>query len=219
MAATQTSFMKDLQASLQQQTKQSGALQTSGNTTFSAGDSPQACRTNNLVGTRQSDLGNCRDQKETIRIDNFIKDTYTIKSDFDNQNALYNDLIITGDNLFGTAKTNLQVDDIKKRNQELKDMKDKLQAEINTANSAAERAERDFLDTKAGLPDPIPKKMLHTIEDYTMLVFLMGFILMAISIVYLYITMQGFTSKSIIEGIVGGLVITLVLGTLVYNIL
>lgn len=219
MAATQTPFMKDLQASLQQQTKQSAALQTSGNTTFSAGDSSQACRTNNLVGARQSDLANCRDQKETIRIDNFIKDTYTIKSDFDNQNALYNDLILTGDNLFGNAKTNLQVDDIRKRNQELKDMKDKLQAEINAANSATERAERDFLDTKASLPDPIPKKMLHTIEDYTMLVFLMGYTLMGISFIYLYVSVQGFTTKSIIEGIVAGFIITLVLGTLVYNIL
>ena len=209
----------DLLAELQQQPRQSTAQQTSGNTLFSAGDSPQACRTNNLVGSRQADLAKCRDQRETIRVDNFIKDTYAIKSDFDNQNAMYNDLILTGDNLFGTAKTNLQVDDIRKRNKELKDMKDKLQAEINAANAAAERAERDFLDTKAGLPDPMPKKMLHTIEDYTMLVFLMGYTLMGIAFIYLYVTMKGFTPKAIVEGIVGAFVITLLLGTLVYNIL
>jgi hypothetical protein len=218
MAGLQTPFLTSLQSSLQQ-ARPVAAQQTSGNTTFSAGDSPQACRTNNLLGKRQSDLASCRDQRETVRIDNFIKDTYNIQSDFDTQNAMYNDLVIQGDNLFGTAKTNLQVDDIRKRNKELQDMKDKLQGEINTANAAAERAERDFLDTKAKLPDPIPKKMLHTIEDYTMLVFLMSYTLMGIALIYLYAANQGFAINSIITGLVGAFVITLFIGVLIYNIL
>lgn len=193
--------------------------QTSGNTLFSAGDSPQACRTNNLLGTRQSNLASCRDQRETLRVDNFIKDTYTIKSDFDNQNAMYNDLIIQGDNLFGTSATNLQVENIKKRNQELKGMKDKLENEIKAANSAAERAERDFLDAKAGLPDPLPKKMVHTIEDYTMLVFTMSYLVMLIAGIYLFIVLKGGTTNAIITGLVGGVVITIILTILIYNIL
>lgn len=218
MAGLQTPFLTSLQSSLQQ-AKPVAAQQVSGNTVLSAGDSPQACRTNNLVGKRQSDLASCRDQRETVRINNFIKDTYNIQSDFDTQNAMYNDLIIQGDNLFGTAKTNLQVDDIRKRNKELQDMKDKLQGEINTANAAAERAERDFLDTKANLPDPLPKKMLHTIEDYTMLVFLMSYTLMGIALIYLYAAKQGFTINSIISGLVGAFIITLFIGVLIYNIL
>jgi uncharacterized protein YdcH (DUF465 family) len=199
--------------------RQSTAQQTSGNTLYSAGDSPQACRTNNQLDQRINNLNNCRDPQETARIEKFAENTYKIKDDFQAQTALYNDLILTGDNLFGTSPTNLQVNEIKKRNQELKDMKEKLQSEINAANSATERAERDFLDTKAGLPDPLPKKMIHTIEDYTMLVFVMSFVLMLISFIYLYSAMSGFTTNSIITGIVAAIVVSVILTILIYNIL
>lgn len=200
-------------------TGQSQVQQTSGNTLFSAGDSPQACRTNNQLGLRQSDLNKCRDPKETARIEKFAENTYKIRDDFQAQTALYNDLILTGNNIFGSSPTNLQVDDIKLRNQELKDIKEKLQNEIKLANSSTERAERDFLDTKAGLPDPLPKKMLHTIEDYTMLVFLMSYVLLAIALVYLYTVMNGFALNSIITGIVAIVVISSILGILIYKIL
>jgi len=199
--------------------KQSTAQQTSGNTLYSAGDSPQACRTNNQLDQRINNLNSCRDPQETNRIEKFAENTYKIKDDFQAQTALYNDLILTGDNLFGSSPTNLQVNEIKKRNQELKEMKDKLESEIKASQAATERAERDFLDTKAGLPDPMPKKMLHTIEDYTMLVFIMSYLVMTIAFIYLFTAMRGFTTNSIITGIVAGIVVSIILTILIYNIL
>ncbi len=193
--------------------------QTSGNTLFSAGDSPQACRVNRKLNTVFQDIESCRDPVEEERIQTVVKSITNIKEDFQEQVARYNDLILQGNTLFGTTPSNQQIEDIKKRNQELKGMKDKLENEIKAANSAAERAERDFLDAKAGLPDPLPKKMVHTIEDYTMLVFTMSYLVMLIAGIYLFIVLKGGTTNAIITGLVGGVVITIILTILIYNIL
>lgn len=197
----------------------SSSQQTSGNTLFTAGDSPQACRINGKLNTVFNNIDSCRDPIEEQRIQTVVKNITNIKEDFQEQVARYNDLILQGNTLFGTTPSNQQIEDIKKRNQELKEIKDKLQNEITSANSAAERAERDFLDAKASLPDPLPKKMVHTIEDYTMLVFIMSYFVMLIACIYLFVVMRGVTTNAVVSGLVGGAVITIILGILIYNIL
>jgi hypothetical protein len=173
----------------------------------------------NKINGLYSDLNSCRNTEETSRVQNFVANTYEVKTEFEQQAITYNDLIITGDSLFGSSTNDTQIADIKARNGELKNMKDKLLKDIRSAESQTEQAERDFLDTKAALPETLPQKILHTIEDYTMFVFMISFVFMAIALIYMYVASQGFSINSIIIGIVVAIVVAFVLGALLFNFL
>jgi hypothetical protein len=173
----------------------------------------------NKINGLYSDLNSCRNTEETSRVQNFVANTYEVKAEFEQQAITYNDLIITGDSLFGSSTNDTQIADIKARNGELKNMKDKLLKDIRSAESQTEQAERDFLDTKAALPETLPQKILHTIEDYTMFVFMLSFVFMAIALIYMYVASQGFSINSIIIGIVVAVVVAFVLGALLFNFL
>jgi lipopolysaccharide export LptBFGC system permease protein LptF len=173
----------------------------------------------NKINGLYSDLNSCRNTEETSRIQNFVANTYEVKAEFEQQAITYNDLIITGDSLFGSSTNDTQIADIKARNGELKNMKDKLLKDIRSAESQTEQAERDFLDTKAALPETLPQKILHTIEDYTMFVFMLSFVFMAIALIYMYVASQGFSINSIIIGIVVAVVVAFVVGVLLFNFL
>lgn len=173
----------------------------------------------NKVPNLYNELNSCRNTEETSRVQNFVANTYQVKSEFEQQDIIYNDLIITGDNLYGTTTNDTQIADIKARNTELKKLKDGLLKDIRSAESRTEQAERDFLDTKAGLPETLPKKILYTIEDYTMFVFMVSFIFMAIALIYMYSAMNEFSISALGVGLVVATVVAVVLGILLFNFL
>ena len=173
----------------------------------------------NKVQNLYGELNSCRNTEETARVQNFVANTYQVKSEFEQQDIIYNDLIMTGDNLYGTTTNDTQIADIKARNTELKKLKEGLLKDIRSAESRTEQAERDFLDTKAALPETLPKKILHTIEDYTMFVFMVSFIFMAIALIYMYAAMNEFSLSAFGIGLVVAIIVALVLGVLLFNFL
>lgn len=184
---------------------------------------PAECR-QNIQGVvaltdRINAIGECRRPEENTRLNTFLNETYKITDLFTNENVIYDDLISTGDRLFGSSASSRQLDDIRTRNQELIDLKNKLNKENNTLKGVSEQKKRDFVDEKSQLPEPLPNKVLHTIEDYTIAVFLMTYIFMTIALIYYYSAINMFTLQSIGFGIFLSVVVSLILFVLLYNIL
>jgi hypothetical protein len=184
---------------------------------------PAECR-QNIQGTvaltdRINAIGQCRRPEENTRMNNFLSETYKVTDLFTNENTIYNDLLSTGDRLFGSAASSNQISDIQKRNQELSDLKNKLIKERSSLKGISEQKKRDFVDEKTQLPEPLPDKLLHTIEDYTIGVFLMAYVFMLIAVIYYYSALNMFTLQSIGFSIFISVVVSLILFVLLYNVL
>lgn len=173
--------------------------------------------TPNKVSNLYSEMNSCRNEIENGRIDSLMFKIMNTKEDMEQEATIFNDLLLSGDNMFGTTTHDSKMADIQKRNDELKDMRANLQAEIDKNESAAERADRDFVDSREALPDTLPKKTLHVIEDYTLATALITYIFMAIAFLYVYVVASGYTVKSIITGLVAEFVITVVLFGILYK--
>ena len=142
---------------------------------------------------------------------------YKARQEFESDEAVYQDLIVTGDTLFGSSSSDTQIADIRSRNSELKKLKDKLVAEIKSATSREEQANRDFLDTKEALPESLPKKVVRTLEDYSVAFFLLAYLFAGIALVYLYVVTNQFSLGSIVTGLVVFAVIGLVVAVMLFR--
>ena len=142
---------------------------------------------------------------------------YKARQEFESDEAIYQDLIVTGDTLFGSSSSDTQIADIRSRNSELKKLKDKLVAEIKSATSREEQANRDFLDTKEALPESLPKKVVRTLEDYSVAFFLLAYLFAGIALVYLYVVTNQFSLGSIVTGLVVFAVIGLVVAVMLFR--
>lgn len=132
----------------------------------------------------------------------------TAQADFDNFNTAYNDLLLTGDSLFGTVPNTTAVSDVAKRNAELTARAAQLEKEIASLQATKERADRDFLETKSDLPERQVSKVVNVIDDYTLVVFMVAYIFLTLSLAYWYISTNLYTPTSIgiasIAAVLGG---------------
>lgn len=175
--------------------------------------------TPNRINDLQASLGSCRSTTETNRIKNMITTTTNTNEDFKQMTAQYNDLILTGDKLFGTGSENTNIKDVSERNKELNKMKNNLKKEIQKNDGIIERTDRDFIDEMTESPLPRKTKTLHVIEDYTMAVFATAYIFMLLACIYIYSHSNGFSIKSIITGSVSAATVTAILFSLINLIL
>lgn len=53
---------------------------------------------------------------------------------------------------------------------------------IETADEAAATYDREFLDRKADFPNPFVKNKLYTVQDFTLFIFIISFILLALAL-------------------------------------
>lgn len=186
--------------------------------TLSQADQATACKsTPNRVNEVQNTLASCRNNTESTRIGTFMDTVYKARQEFESDEAVYQDLIVTGDTLFGSSSSDTQIADIRSRNSELKKLKDKLVAEIKSATSREEQANRDFLDTKEALPESLPKKVVRTLEDYSVAFFLLAYLFAGIALVYLYVVTNQFSLGSIVTGLVVFVVIGLVVAVMLFR--
>lgn len=169
----------------------------------------------NKISGLQSSLSSCRSAEETIQIQKIVENTTHVMDDFKQMTASYNDLIITGDKLFGEGAAELPLNAVKDRNTELIELKEKLSIEVKKSEATAERMDRDFIDEATNTPAPIPSRTLHVIEDYTMAVFAIAYIFLAMSATYLYVQKSDFSLKSIIIGIITSSVVMVILYSLI----
>jgi hypothetical protein len=162
-----------------------------------------ACRADpNKLSSLLNDLDNCRSTSEQQKISMFVSDNINYVQEFQQLSANYTDVYMTGNTLFGQSASDSQIKDISKRNEELKKQRDSIKKKIQSNEAIEEQMNRDFLDTKKNLPETLPTHKLHVLEDYTMAIFITGFIFMILSCVYLYTYIDNFSINSIVLGFV-----------------
>ena len=93
------------------------------------------------------------------------------------------------------------IEEVRKRNHELQTRKDKLNAEIKEQSAIIDRGNRDFMDVKNATPETFKKTKLNVIEDYTLAVLMMAFLLMALAALYVYVISAPEMTTALVKGI------------------
>ena len=166
-------------------------------------DQAAVCKSTNQLAQVQQQLQQCTSTADQQNMQSVLGLISTAQADFDNLNTAYNEMMLTGDSLFGTVPNSTAVRDVAQRNGELKARLAELQKEIGELQATQERADRDFLDTKANLPEREVTKVVNVIDDYTLVVFMVSYIFLVLSLSYWYISTSGFTPTSIGIAVVG----------------
>jgi hypothetical protein len=171
-------------------------------------DQAAICKSTNQLSQTLQQLQQCTSTADQQNMQSVLGLINTAQADFDNFNTAYNDLLLTGDNLFGTVPNTTAVSDVAKRNAELTARAAQLEKDIATLQATEERADRDFLDTKADLPERQVSNVINVIDDYTLVVFMVSFIFLVLSLGYWYISTNLYTPISIgvaiIASVLGG---------------
>jgi len=94
--------------------------------------------------------------------------------------------LMMGDSIFGEAGHVDIRNEVKKRNNELKEERDQLRNNIDKKEVIIQKNNRDFSDVKDTLPEVQPNKNLHVIEDYTIAFLTISYLFMIISFIYFY---------------------------------
>ena len=94
--------------------------------------------------------------------------------------------LMMGDSIFGEAGHVDIRNEVKKRNNELKEERDQLRNNIDKKEVIIQKNNRDFSGVKDTLPEVQPNKNLHVIEDYTIAFLTISYLFMIISFIYFY---------------------------------
>ena len=148
-----------------------------------------------------SQLQKSRNTEETKRIQHFIQTTSNSKQDFEQYQDVYTSLLVTGDNIYGTSPSSQQIQEIVDRNKELHEKKKVLEQSIRSKKQTTEQMNQDFIDERNAIGVPVPLTTLHVLEDYTLAVYWITYIFMAIAILYMYVQSQQYSIRSIGIGI------------------
>jgi len=158
----------------------------------------------------------CANDTEFDRRKTFVTDTGKQFAEIENLKSLYRDATTTAESVFGSGSKQTYIDDINKRNKELKERKTKLTETINRSKAAIERADRDFVDSKEQLPETMPTRTAHVIDDYTILVLFIAYLFFALTVLYWYVQESGFSLKALLTGLGVGIVVSGILAMLLW---
>ena len=88
-----------------------------------------------------------------------------IKRDIDTLHASVTNSLLTGDAVYGKAGSTNISQQVKDKNSELKEKKEKLKLSIKRKDATIERSNRDFSDVKDTLPEIQKKKILNVLPQ------------------------------------------------------
>ena len=177
------------------------------------------CKSNGNLQKFQGELGGCRTGADNTRIQSFFSKLDDVQGFFESQFAQFNDLMATGDKFYGAAAKSTVLAEVSQRNKDLQATLETLQKDTSRLKASTERHERDFLDVKGALPERITTQRLNVLDDYTMLLLTVSYIMMALSIVFYYAQINDYTMTSILIGTVGMSLITCIVYVLTLIIL
>jgi len=166
------------------------------------------CKSNGNLQKFQGELGGCRTGADNTRIQTFFSKLDDVQGFFESQFAQFNDLMATGDKFYGASANSTVLAEVSQRNKDLQATLETLQKDTGRLKASTERHERDFLDVKGALPERSATQRLNVLDDYTMLLLTVSFIMMALSIVFYYAQANDYTITSILIGTVGMSLIT-----------
>jgi hypothetical protein len=199
--------------------RQTGGMQIQPPPRQSASDIAAMCKSTNKIPELQSSLNECRSPEEASRSNSFIVSTTNPKSDFDMLNANYNNLIVSGDALFGTMPNDTAIKQVKQRNLDLKKRLDDIKTNIKSKEAVIERTNRDFIDTKESQPEKEDDKKIHVLDDYTLIVLLISYIFMALTFVFWYAQANFYSPASILKSLGMVVVVSVLLFIITINFL
>lgn len=132
--------------------------------------------------------------------------------------ATITNLLTIGDNMYSPVSGSV-TKDVRSRNNELSEKKTKIENEIKEQEAIINRSNRDFTDVRNELPEKIPNKSLHFIEDYTLVILCISYFFMIIVALHIYVmhSTEQWTS-SLPWGLFYSFLLTLISGMLLYYI-
>jgi hypothetical protein len=132
--------------------------------------------------------------------------------------ATITNLLTIGDNMYSPVSGSV-TKDVMSRNNELSEKKAKIENEIKEQEAIINRSNRDFTDVRNELPEKIPNKSLHFIEDYTLVILCISYFFMIIVALHIYVmhSTEQWTS-SLPWGLFYSFLLTLISGMLLYYI-
>jgi len=191
----------------QQQEQQQGSIMAKNQPVQQAPVSPDSaaniCKSNGNLQKFQGELGGCRTGADNTRIQSFFSQLENVQGFFQDQFAQFNDTVALGDKFYGSAASSTVLAEVSQRNKDLQATLETLQKETKQLRASTERHERDFLDVKGALPERIPTQRLNVLDDYTMLLLTVSFLMMGLSVVFYYAHTKNYTISSILIGTVG----------------
>lgn len=110
-----------------------------------------------------------------------------IQSDLSTMQAAITDSLLIGDRIAGQAANTQMLQQVRDHHTDLKERKRVLEKTITDGQGMIERADRDFIDTKATVADPLPEKSVHVIEDYTIVFLLVAYLFLVCVMIYLHV--------------------------------
>ena len=177
------------------------------------------CKGNGNLQKFQNELAGCRTADDTARFQMFFSKLDDVETFFQGQFAQFNDMIATGDKFNGTSAASTVIAEVAARNTDLQTTLDSLQKDTKKLKGSAERHERDFLDVRGALPERLPTQRLNVLDDYTMLLLTVSYLVMALSIIFYIAQVNDYTMTSILGGTVGIALISCIAYTLTLIIL
>jgi hypothetical protein len=132
--------------------------------------------------------------------------------------ATITDLIAVGSSMYDPTAGSMTSDALS-RNNELTAKKESLDAEIKEQESIVNRVNRDFTDVRDQLPETIPDKKLHFIEDYTLVILGISYLFMILIALHTYVLKsEEAWTMSLLRGFMYSIPISLIVGMIIYYI-
>jgi hypothetical protein len=127
--------------------------------------------------------------------------------------------LMMGDSIFGEAGHVDIRNEVKRRNTELKEERDKLRDDIDKKEIIIQKNNRDFSDVKDTLPEVQPNKKLHVIEDYTVAFLTISYLFMGISFIYFYTATSSEKLNAFFRALLIFSIVSLILLIILYYLL
>jgi hypothetical protein len=108
------------------------------------------------------------------------------------------------------------VKDVKERIDVLETEKKELEKEIDRQHQLIQTSNRDFSDVKDTIPETQPERFLYFIEDYTLSILAMAYLIMVVAAASFHTYLSLDTWAALLESLVGLSVLTIFLFMLLY---
>ena len=132
--------------------------------------------------------------------------------------ATITDLIAVGSSMYDPTAGSMTSDALS-RNNELTAKRESLDEEIKKQESIVNRVNRDFTDVRNQLPETIPDKRLHFIEDYTLVILGISYLFMILIALHTYVLKsEEAWTMSLLRGLMYSVLISLIMGMIMYYI-
>ena len=128
-----------------------------------------------------------------------------------------NDALMMGDTVFTVqGNENGIIKDLKDRIEVLEKEKKDLEQEIDKQHQLVQTSNRDFSDVKDTIPETQPERFLYFIEDYTLGILALAYLIMLFASISLRTFLSSDKAKTFLESLVGSIIFTIFAFMLLY---